>query len=315
MRPNSPPDHQRVLEQAALLEILDQGRRRLVDRLGHDPDVLGQVAVLIPALVVQLDESHVALGEPPRQQAVGRIAARCLDLGTVHVEDALRLVRKVHDLRHRRLHAVRHLVLGDARVDLGIEHTRVLFLLELPERVEHVTARIGAQAVGVAEVEHRVLAAAELHALVLRGQEAAPPEPRVERLVALAGPRQQHDECRQVGVVRPEPVREPGPDRGTAGLLRSRLHERHGGVVIDRLGVHRLDEAQLVGDRADVRQQFADGRAALAVARHREVRSGKRELLLVRRHAGQALPHPDGRRQVLAVHRPQQRLVIEQVEL
>ena len=66
---------------------------------------------------------------------------------------------------------------------------------------------------------------------------------------------------------------------------------------------------------ADVRQQLADRRAALAVTGHREVRPGERELLLVRRHAGQALTHADGRGQVFAVHRPQQRLVVEQVEL
>ena len=41
-------------------------------------------------------------------------------------------------------------------------------------------------AVGIVEIKHRLLAGAELHALMLRRQETAAPEPRVERLVRLA---------------------------------------------------------------------------------------------------------------------------------
>src|SRR5688500_9074700 len=39
------PDDERLVEQAALLEVLDQGRRRLVDVLALAADLLGQVAV------------------------------------------------------------------------------------------------------------------------------------------------------------------------------------------------------------------------------------------------------------------------------
>ena len=45
------------------------------------------------------------------------------------------------------------------------------------------------------------------------------------------------------------------------------LKERDRRVVVDRLGVHRLDEAEIVGDRRRVRQQLADPGAALAVLR------------------------------------------------
>ena len=41
-------------------------------------------------------------------------------LAPYSVEHVLRLVGDVHQLRHARLHAERQLVLGDARVDLGI---------------------------------------------------------------------------------------------------------------------------------------------------------------------------------------------------
>ena len=66
------------------------------------------------------------------------------------------------------LHAERHLVLGDPRLDLGIaELVLELPLVERAERVEHRAAACAADAVGVAEVEYRVAAGAELDALVL----------------------------------------------------------------------------------------------------------------------------------------------------
>ena len=49
------------------------------------------------------------------------------------------------------------------------------------------------------------------------------------------------------------------------------------GIVVDRLGVHRRDDAEVVGDSRGVRQQLADPGAALAVLREVERRAGARE--------------------------------------
>ena len=101
---------------------------------------------------------------------------------------------------------------------------------------------------GIAEVEHRVLAAAELHALVLRRQEAAAPEPRVQRLIDLAG-RDQHDERRQVLVVAAEAVVNPRAHARPAGDLRAGLEERDRGswliasVYIERTMHELVDDA------------------------------------------------------------------------
>ena len=76
-----------------------------------------------------------------------------------------------------------------------------------------------------------------------------------------------------------------------------------------------LHEAQLVDDLRGVRQQLADPRAALAVLRELELRAGQRKRPLERGHAGQALAHPHRLGQLLAVHRAEQRLVVEQLEL
>ena len=44
---------------------------------------------------------------------------------------------------------------------------------------------------------------------------------------------------------------------GRPGMLGAGQEQRDGRGVIDRVGVHRVDEADVVGDRAGVRQEVA----------------------------------------------------------
>ena len=70
------PDHERVVEQAALLQIGDQRGAGLVDVVALQREIRRQVVVLIPAAMVELDETHAALGQPAREQAVRGEACR-----------------------------------------------------------------------------------------------------------------------------------------------------------------------------------------------------------------------------------------------
>ena len=73
VRPNSPPhEHQRVLQQAARLQVRQQAGDRLVDLAGVLGVVLlaGRRAGPTCTLCVHLDEAHAALGEPAGQQAL-----------------------------------------------------------------------------------------------------------------------------------------------------------------------------------------------------------------------------------------------------
>src|SRR4051794_40117465 len=83
--------------------------------------------------------------------------------------------------------------------------------------------------------------AAETHALVLGGDEAAGPMAGGQRLVGLvAAALGDHDDERgEVGVLRAQSVREPGSDRRATWLLRAGLDVRHSRVVVDRFGVDR----------------------------------------------------------------------------
>ena len=226
---------------------------------------VGQVAVLVPAHVIKLDEPHAALGQAAGQQAVGGVAAGLLNVGAVEVEDRLRLVREVGQLGNRRLHAIAQLVLGDPGDDLGVAGLGVVQVVERGDVVEHLPPRRPRAAGRVGEIEHRLLAAAQLHALVARGQEAASPQAVVKRLVGPPA-REQDDEGRQVLVLAPQAVGDPRPHARPARELRAGLHERDRRVVVDRLGLHRADQADVVGDRGRVRQAARSARRRFARA-------------------------------------------------
>ncbi len=99
-------------------------------------DRVGQAAVMVPAHVKELDAADIAFGQAPREQAVGRVAAGAFDVGSVRIERGLRLFARVEKFGHARLHAKRHFVLRDARLDFGIVERRVVFLVEAREPVE-----------------------------------------------------------------------------------------------------------------------------------------------------------------------------------
>ena len=196
------PEDERVVEQAAAAEVLDQRGLRLIDRLALQPDLLGQVVVRVPAAHVELDEAHAALGEAPGEEAVRRERAGLANVGAVEREGLLALSGEVDELGHRHLHAVRHLVLRDARLDLGIERARELASVELGDDVEQPAPIVARDAVGVLQEEDRVGPGPQPAALVLAREEAAAPEARRQRLHVAEPLRDQHDERREVRVQR-----------------------------------------------------------------------------------------------------------------
>ena len=65
------PEDQRVLEQAACLQVLEQARDRPIDFECVAGDALLEPTVLVPLVAVRdLHEPHAALGEPAGHQAL-----------------------------------------------------------------------------------------------------------------------------------------------------------------------------------------------------------------------------------------------------
>ena len=80
------PDHQRVVQHAALFQVLDQRGGRLIGFLAALRQILRQLAVVVPVAMEKLDEAHAALGQPPRQQAIRREGARLFRIRPVQLE-------------------------------------------------------------------------------------------------------------------------------------------------------------------------------------------------------------------------------------
>ena len=268
---------------------------------------------MVPVAVIELNEPHAALGQPPGQQAVGGERA-VAPLRAVQLEHVRRLVRDVHQLRHARLHAKRHFVLADARGDFRIVDRLVVQPIERLHAVDHVALLLGRDSARAADVQHRIALAAKLDALKAAGQKAAVPLPRGDRLrLAELAQRRQHDEARQVVAVAAQAVREPRAHRRPAGDRRAGVHERVGRIVIDGLGVQRADDAHLVGHLAELGKDGGDLLARLAAPLERVLRRQAGELLALQLRDRLALGERLGHR--LAVHLGQLRLVVERLQV
>ena len=76
-----------------------------------------------------------------------------------------------------------------------------------------------------------------------------------------------------------------------AGDLGAGLQKGDRRVVVDRLGVHRTDNAKFIHNRCRAREEFTHPRPALPMPAELEDRAGQWQGRLVPGHAGQALAH------------------------
>ena len=116
---------------------------------------------------------------------------------------------------------------------------------------------------GFARFRIGVRCSRQRHALIGRRQEAAAPVRRAAARAARAG--LQHDEPRQVARLAADAVGDPGPHARPAELRRAGVHEQLGRAVVEHVGRHRPHDADVVGDRRQVRQALGDRLPALAV--------------------------------------------------
>ena len=212
--------------------------------------------MLVPAAVVKLNKTHVALGQTSGEQAICSIRAGLARVRPVHLEDRVGFFGKVHEIGHRSLHAVGHLILRDAGFDLRIAVSIEPHLVQLGERVEHAAARFPADARRVIQIQHRLGARSKPDSLVLGRQKTIAPQPRKQRLVRVecVRLRDQHDKRGQVLILTAQAIGDPRAHAGTAGLLKPGLDKRDGRVVVDGVCVHRLDDGDVVDNFGGVRQ-------------------------------------------------------------
>ena len=85
--------------------------------------------------------------------------------------------------------------------------------------------------------------------------------------------------------------------------------------MVDGLGVQGLDDADIIRDALDVRDEVADPGPMFPAGLAVHERGADRVAFLSRSHAGEPLRPFDGRRQVLARELVQGRFVVEEIDV
>ena len=308
------PYQEGIVQEASLLEVQQEGGRGPVRFFAAllETDVerfLCTGAVRIPPPVEQLHETHASLHQPPRQQAIVRIGDRA-GLRAVHVMDPLRLFLDVHCFRYGHLHTESHFVLGHARQRFGVAGFLVIPLVDGIDRFNGLFAQFAAHTLRIAHIEHRIAVRAALYALVHGGQKAA--AEYAASAVGLLAPGKQHDETRQVLVLRAESVDCPGPHAGPPRTGVSRVQQELRRRMVEFIRVHRLEESNLVGRLCEVREHVRDPCAAFPALRKRGLRSQHLRRSL---DEGEEPAFQQGFRAQLPIQAVQFGFVVEQFEL
>ena len=168
------PDDERAVEQAALLEVLHKRGAGLVGVLAVVAHVALDVAVRVPAFVVNVDEPHAALDHASREQAsAGK--RRHLWIAAIHFQRGLVFLREVHQLRRGGLQAVGHLVVRDARGGLAIAIELQAAVIQRVDELDGVLLRAGRDAFRRAHIQNGVARVAEARAGIHARQKTAAP--------------------------------------------------------------------------------------------------------------------------------------------
>ena len=185
-------------------------------------------------------------------------------LGVVHLQDRARLPGEVHQLRGARLHAVGHFEGADPGGDLRVADRVQPLLVQVADRRQRVALDLFVDALRVPQVEDRLAGVVELHPLVHRGEEARAP------VGGAAGgavrPGVEDHEGGEVARFAPQAVRHPRSHARPAELRRAGVHEDLRRGVVEGIGVHGLQDRDVVGDAGEVREQLRELRPALSMA-------------------------------------------------
>ena len=227
------PDYQRVLQQSALLQVLDQRRGRLVGHIAMRLELAIEIGVVVPTGVVQHHEAHAAFHHAARQQAVGGELFRGVLIHAVHGERLGTLLGEIEQLGRRHLHAEAEFVGRDARGDLHVAGLRVVLFVEILQHVEAGALHLARDARRVRQIQHRVARTAEHHALIRRRKIAARP---VGTAAAGADAGTEHHESRQILRFAAEAVEHPRAHGRAAHLYAAAEEQQLPGMVIECVG-------------------------------------------------------------------------------
>lgn len=248
------PDDQGVFEQAALFEVFDEGSDGFVGG-GHffgetvGDAIVGSGAVEVPSPIEQVNKACALFDQAAGEKAVvgkGRFAG----FGAVSFERFRIFLRDVHDAGDAGLHPVGEFVLSDAGEGLGMGELCGLKFIEFAEGIEGAAAEGTAHSWRVGDEEDGIAFGAALHALKNGGDEAAAPAALAAAGLGAGG--DEGDETWEVLIVGAETVSGPSSHGWAALADVTGVEQQLSGRVIELIGLHRVDEAHLIGDLVEV---------------------------------------------------------------
>ena len=241
---------QRIVKQTTLFQIFNQRR----DRTIHGGTLLRQplfdpfgwtCAMEIPTPVKQLYESYTLFNQTTGQQTIV-CKVRFARLGTIISQRLLGFACDVHHFRNRSLHAERQFILSDPRQSFWMSKRFNLHRVQITKGVERLTTQGTIHPGRIGRIQNGIALRTTLHALENGRQKSA--AERVLAAVGLDAAGNQHHETWQVIVFGSQAIRHPRPHRWTSRLGRAGQQQQLRRRMIELIGRHRLDHANLVGD-------------------------------------------------------------------
>lgn len=302
------PDDERVIQEAALLEVLDEGGIGLIGGFALGGDATFDIGVVVPGFVEELDEANAAFDEASGEEAIVRVGSLA-GFGSIEVEDVFGFAGQIDQFRCAELHPVGHFEAVDPGIDLGVSDDAEFVLVEFLEGVEGLALEVGADAGWVGEVEDRVAGLPERDALIDGGEEAAA---EITGPAAEAAGGVEHDERGEVLGNGAETVGGPGAEAGSPEDLGPGVHENLAGGMVEGVGLDGADDGEIIYDLGQVWQGFGEFGTGLSVTGELEFRGIE---FGVRLDEGVLLAHDDLLGNRLAVPAGEVGLMVEEIEL
>ena len=200
------------------------------------------VGVVVVAAGVDLNESHTALDQPPRQHALAAEVPRAVLIKAVQFLEVFRFGVEIDRLGRAHLHLVSQLVAGDARGQRGIVNALAqVATVVLVELVDEHSLLFATHVASILQVQNRRRTAG-VHddALIRRRHITAGPV--LGTADGATGAVEHHHVPRQVFVHRAQSVIHPRTHRRPATEDAAGVHHQHRRAVDRRVGGHRVEE-------------------------------------------------------------------------
>ena len=156
----------------------------------------------------------------------------------------------------------------------GIAKVPIMFLVDRRKGIQLMAALGSQYAFRIIQIEHGFFASSKNDALMIGGYETASPKPPKQARSLLRTLRMHHDVTGQIRILTAQPIAQPGAQTRPPWDLAARLDIGDCRIVIDRLSVNAVNNAESNVSRRSVAK--AEGTMSIYLCKeflHRSLRS------------------------------------------